>query len=147
MTMVGHDGLERVAIGSAQIKARFGVEVQIADGSSEDRKSALLEKAQAVVCAGKAGVRILTSSQIAAAKSLLVAADANAVPPSGIEGLDLFALGTPIGDAAALGVGPLALGNTKYRTELGLFQRMIAADTVVRYDFRDAFALAREFNV
>ena len=46
-----------------------------------------------------------------------------------------------------LGVGPLALGNTKYKTESGLFQRMIASDKVVRYDFRDAFALAREINV
>lgn len=146
VTLVGHDGLERVAKSAEQIKTRFGVEVGLADGSSEERKTALVKEAQAVICAGKAGVRILTTAQIAAAKDLLVAADANAVPPAGIEGLDLFADGVPIGATAVLGVGPLALGNTKYKAESGLFQRMIAADKVVRFDFRDAFALAREIN-
>jgi methylene-tetrahydromethanopterin dehydrogenase len=147
VTLVGHDGLARVSIGAAQIQARFGVEVHTADGSTEPRKSALVESAQLIICAGKAGVRILTEAQIGAAKTLLVVADANAVPPSGIEGLDLFAMGMPIGATAVLGVGPLALGDTKYKTESGLFQRMIAASQVVRYDFRDAFALARQFNV
>jgi len=145
-TLVGYDGLERVANAAAQIKARFGVDVQVADGSSEDKKSALVMGAQAIVCAGRAGVRVLTSAQIAAAAELLVAADANAVPPSGIEGLDAFAMGEPIGSSSALGIGPLALGDTKYKTESGLFQRMIAATQVVRFDFRDAFALAREFH-
>jgi methylene-tetrahydromethanopterin dehydrogenase len=147
VTLAGHDGLERVAKSANQIKARFGVEVRIADGSAEDKKSALVKAAQAIICAGRAGVRILTSAQIAAAKNLLVAADANAVPPAGIEGLDPFANGTPIGAAAALGVGPLALGNTKYKAESGLFQQMIAAKKVVRFDFRDAFAMAREIHV
>jgi methylene-tetrahydromethanopterin dehydrogenase len=147
VTLVGHDGLERVTISAAQIKARFGIKVQVADGSTEDKKSTLVKEAQAIICAGRAGVRVLTSTQIAAAKDLLVAADANAVPPSGVEGLELFANGTPIGPAAVLGVGPLALGNTKYKAESGLFQRMIAAKKVVCFDFRDAFALAREIHV
>jgi methylene-tetrahydromethanopterin dehydrogenase len=147
VTWVGYDGVTRVANSAAQIKLRFGVDVQVADGSTAQQKSALVEAAQLIICAGRAGVRVLTAEQIAAAKNLLVVADANAVPPSGIEGLDSFAMGTPIGATSVLGVGPLALGDTKYKTESGLFQRMIAAKQVVRYDFRDAFALAREFNV
>jgi methylene-tetrahydromethanopterin dehydrogenase len=147
VTLVGHDGLERVTKSAAQIKARFGVEVQVADGSSQDRKSIVVAETQAIICAGRAGVRVLTSAQIKTAENLLVAADANAVPPAGIEGLELFADGTPIGAGSALGVGPLAVGNTKYKTESGLFQRMIAAAKVVRFDFRDAFALAREIHV
>jgi methylene-tetrahydromethanopterin dehydrogenase len=146
VTLVGHDGLNRVARSAEQVKTRFGVDVQIADGSTEEQKGVLVKDAQALICAGRAGVRILDAAQIGAAKDLLVAADANAVPPAGIEGLDLFAEGSPIGSAAVLGIGPLALGNTKYKAESGLFQRMIAADKVVRFDFRDAFTLAREIN-
>jgi methylene-tetrahydromethanopterin dehydrogenase len=146
VTLVGHDGVSRVQTGASQIKARFGVEVQAADGSDPDKKVVLLESAEAIVSAGKAGVQVLTIRQVEAAKHLLVAADANAVPPSGIEGLDPFASGTPLGSAGASGIGPLALGDTKYKTESGLFQRMIAANKAVRFDFRDAFALAREFN-
>lgn len=147
VTLVGYDGLDRVSKGAAQIKARFGVEVQAADGSNDDKKAALVRSAEAIVCAGRAGVRVLTSAQTASAESLLVAADVNAVAPSGIEGLDLFAMGAPIGSGPALGVGPLALGDTKYKTESKLFQQMIAAIEVVRFDFRDAFARAREFHV
>ena len=147
VTLVGHDGLARVSVGAAQIAARFGVEVETADGSTEERKSSVVEAAELIICAGRAGVCILTAAQIAAARDLLVVADANAVPPAGVEGLEPFAFGMPLGGGAALGVGAYALGDTKYKTESGLFQRMIAASKVVRYDFRDAFALARELNV
>lgn len=146
VTLIGHDGIGRVTASAAQIKERFGVAVAVADGSIEEKKVAILKEAQAVICAGRAGVRILTLAQITGAEHLLVAADANAVPPSGIEGLDLFANGGAIGSTTVSGVGPLALGNTKYKAESGLFQRMIAADKVVRFDFRDAFALAREIH-
>ena len=147
VTLVGYDGLRRVIARAAEIRARFGVDVGAADGSGEDQNSAIAKAAQAVFCAGKAGVRILTGGQIAAAKDLLVATDVNAVPPSGIEGLDLFASGVEIGSSRVLGIGPLAIGNIKYKTESGLFRRMIAADRPVRFDFREAFALARELNV
>jgi methylene-tetrahydromethanopterin dehydrogenase len=147
VTLVGHDGVERVMKSAAQIKSRFKVDVQAADGSTPERKLAIVTQAQAIICAGRAGVRILTAAQIDAAKNLLVAADANAVPPSGIEGLSSSANGVPIGASGALGVGPLALGNTKYKTEFQLFQRMTTASKVVRFDFRDAFALAREIHV
>lgn len=146
VTLAGHDGVARVGASAAQIKVRFGVEVAIADGSSELKKTALVKGAQAILCAGKAGVRILDAAQVAAAAELLVAADANAVPPAGIEGLALFADGAPLGTGAALGIGPLALGNTKYKAEAGLFKRMIEAAKPVRFDFRDAFALAREIR-
>jgi len=147
VTLVGYDGLERVIARAAEIKARFGVDAHVADGSGEDKNSAIVKGAQAVFCAGRAGVRVLTSAQIAAANDLLVAADVNAVPPSGIEGLDVFANGVEIGSSRVLGVGPLAIGNVKYKTESGLFRRMITAERPVRFDFREAFVLARELNV
>ncbi|HWX13315.1 MAG TPA: methylenetetrahydromethanopterin dehydrogenase, partial [Methylocella sp.] len=43
-----------------------------------------------------------------------------------------------------LGLGPLAIGDVKYKTESGLFQRMASSSKAVSFDFRDAFALARE---
>jgi methylene-tetrahydromethanopterin dehydrogenase len=46
-----------------------------------------------------------------------------------------------------VGLGPLAIGNIKYKTEFGLFQKMIAVTKPVQFDFRDAFVLARELNV
>ena len=50
--------------------------------------------------------------------------------------------GAPLPGCNALGVGPLAIGDVKYKTE-GLFKRMIAGPEPSSYDFRDAFQLAQ----
>ena len=146
VTLVGYDGIKRVSDAAREIKARFGVEVRAADGSDEGKKAAILAEAEAAFCAGRAGVRILSAAQLASARRLLVVTDVNAVPPSGVEGLDMMANGAQLTPHGALGIGPLAIGNVKYKTEFGLFQKMIAATKPVSFDFRDAFQLARELN-
>jgi methylene-tetrahydromethanopterin dehydrogenase len=146
VTLVGYDGIKRVSESAKEIKARFDVEVAAADGSDDARKVGILESAEAAFCAGRAGVQIISAAQLAAAKSLLVAADVNAVPPAGVEGLDVMANGAEISPHGTLGIGPLAIGNIKYKTESGLFRRMIEAEKAVTLDFRDAFRLARELN-
>lgn len=146
VTLVGYDGVKRVGDAAKEIKARFDVDVRAADGSDDQKKSAILADSEAALCAGRAGVAILSKSQIAAAKNLVIAADVNAVPPPGVEGLDMQANGQELTSHGTLGLGPLAIGNVKYKTEFGLFQKMIAATKPVQLDFRDAFALARELN-
>jgi methylene-tetrahydromethanopterin dehydrogenase len=146
VTLVGYDGPKRVGDAAREIKARFEADVRAADGSDDAKKAGILAESEAALCAGRAGVRILSGAQLAAAKRLLIVADVNAVPPSGVEGLDMMANGTELTAHGTLGVGPLAIGNIKYKTESGLFQRMIAATKPVSYDFRDAFRLARELN-
>jgi methylene-tetrahydromethanopterin dehydrogenase len=145
VTLVGYDGIQRVSDAATEIKARFGATVHAADGSDDGRKAAILSDAEAIFAAGRAGVQILTGAQTAAAKNLLIAADINAVPPSGIEGLAANANGDALaGDA--LGIGALAVGGIKYKTEFGLFKTMIEAAKPVAFDFRDAFAFARELH-
>jgi methylene-tetrahydromethanopterin dehydrogenase len=146
VTLVGYDGVKRVSDAAREIKTRFQVDVRAADGSDDAKKADILAQAEAALCAGRAGVRILSSAQLAQAKRLLIAADVNAVPPSGVEGLDMMANGVELTPHGTLGVGPLAIGNIKYKTESGLFQRMIAATKPVTFDFRDAFQRARELN-
>ena len=146
VTIVGYDGIKRVTDSAKEMKARFNVEVQPADGSDDAKKSAILNDNEAVLCAGRAGVQILSKAQLDGAKKLLIAADVNAVPPPGVEGLGVQANGNPLTPNGAVGLGPLAIGNIKYKTEFGLFQKMIAATKPVQFDFRDAFVLARELN-
>jgi methylene-tetrahydromethanopterin dehydrogenase len=104
----------------------------------------LLGNAQVALCAGRAGVEIIGADLLKASPGLLAVADVNAVPPLGVAGLDLFADGTKIGAGATVGIGALAIGQTKYRTEFGLFRRMIESSKPLTLDFRDAFVLARE---
>lgn len=146
VTLVGYDGIQRVSNAAAEIKSRFNADVRAADGSDDAKKSAILAQTEAALCAGRAGTMILSKAQLAAANQLLIAADVNAVPPPGVEGLDMEANASELTPNGALGLGPLTVGNIKYKTESGLFQKMIAAAKPVLFDFRDAFALARALN-
>jgi methylene-tetrahydromethanopterin dehydrogenase len=73
-----------------------------------------------------------------------VVADVNAVPPSGIEGAEVQAAGEPLAGGRVAAIGALTVGNVKYQTEAGLFQRMLKAQTPLVLDFRDAYELAVE---
>ncbi|MGH6959202.1 MAG: NAD(P)-dependent methylenetetrahydromethanopterin dehydrogenase [Dongiaceae bacterium] len=143
-TLVGYDGSARVKELAEAAKTRFKVELGYVDGSSDTLKAAILQDAEVVFTAGRAGVQVLSSAQIKAAKRLKVAADINAVPPAGIEGIGVQDDGAAHGGTSAFGLGPLAIGALKYKVEAGLFHRMIETDKPLHLDFRDAFQLARE---
>ncbi|MFZ0073144.1 MAG: NAD(P)-dependent methylenetetrahydromethanopterin dehydrogenase, partial [Xanthobacteraceae bacterium] len=96
VTLVGYDGVKRVSDSARDIKARFGVDLAAADGSTDAKKAEILRSAQVALCAGRAGIRILSAEQLAAADQLLVVADVNAVPPAGVEGLDMMANGAEL---------------------------------------------------
>jgi methylene-tetrahydromethanopterin dehydrogenase len=144
VVLAGHDGSTRVEQEAAEIAGRFGVTVSGADASTEALKGTLLRDAEVAFCCGRAGVQILSSDLLRSAPGLLVVADVNAVPPLGVEGLDVQASGVTLAGSNALGLGALAIGHVKYRTEFGLFRRMIESDRPVTFDFRDAFAFARD---
>jgi methylene-tetrahydromethanopterin dehydrogenase len=141
--LAGYDGPERVQAKAADMKKRFGVDVHAVDASSEQKKAAALVGMEVIFCAAAAGKQIVSKELLATAKSLILAADVNAVPPAGVEGLELKADGIAF-SGSVLGLGPLAIGDIKYKTESGLFQRMATSSKAVSFDFRDAFTLARE---
>ena len=151
VTLVGYDGEARVKAAAEDARTRFDVSVDYADGSSDALKAGLAAEAEVVLCAGRAGVQVLSEAHLAGAAKLLVAADVNAVPPAGVAGLDVQADATPLPgtkgpEPGSLGVGALTIGGVKYGVESGLFRRMIESDDPLVLDFRDAFALARELS-
>jgi methylene-tetrahydromethanopterin dehydrogenase len=143
-TLIGYDGPERVGKFSEEAKARFGVDVAYADGSTEEQKTELARDADIIFAAGPAGRRLLSLDQLKQAKHLLVATDVNAVPPAGVEGVGVNDDAKPIPGTDAVGIGALAVGNVKYKTEAGLFKQMIEAEKPLYLDFRDAYALAQK---
>ena len=144
VTVAGYSGLERVTKLAEEMCQRFNIKVTPADGSSSDQVRALLLQHEIALCAARAGVQVLSKSDLEAAKNLLIAADVNAVPPLGVEGCGLHDMGVTISSHGALGIGALAIGNVKYGTESGLFKQMVTADKPLCLDFRHAFALARK---
>lgn len=143
--LVSHMGTGFARQKADEYNARYGTHLMPADCSTDASTRALLKEADIVIGAAKAGVRVLTAAQLATAGRLLVAADVNAVPPSGIEGIDVNDLGTPVAATPrpAVGLGALAIGDIKYKVHTELFRAMYAATQPVYLEFRAAFEVAR----
>jgi methylene-tetrahydromethanopterin dehydrogenase len=88
VTLAGYDGAARVERAAQEIKTRFDAALKAADASTPEKIGALLQKNEVALCAGRAGVQILSEAGVKAADNLLIAADVNAVPPPGVAGLD-----------------------------------------------------------
>jgi methylene-tetrahydromethanopterin dehydrogenase len=142
--MVAHDTLEPLIQSAAMASEFFDAEILPVEGQSEPAKARILRESDVIFTCGPAGVNIITRKLLARAPNLLVAADVNAVPPYGVEGVDIFMNGVPLPGSSTLGVGALAIGDIKYKTQAGLFKRMLEEKKPLALDFRDAFALARE---
>ena len=143
-TLIGYDGPDRVRKLAQEANARFSVNIAHADGSTEEQKEELVRGADVIFAAGPAGKRLITLDQMKQAKHLRVVTDVNAVPPSGVEGVGVNDNATPIPGISAIGIGALAVGNIKYKTEAGLFKEMIETEKPLYLDFRDAYALAQK---
>ena len=86
-------------------------------------------EAEVIFAAGPAGRRIADARpRLKQAKRLMVVADVNAVPPAGVEGVGVNDNAKPIAGHEAVGIGALAVGNIKYKTEAGLFKEMIEGE-------------------
>ena len=141
--LVAHRGVERVIKNAEISKARFGVDLEAVNGETVDQKRDIIMNAEVIFAAAAAGVQVVSKEHKELAHKLLVIADVNAVPPPGVEGMDLFMDGAPLGGCNALGVGPLAIGDIKYKTESGLFKQMLDSKEPLSLDFRHAYALAK----
>jgi len=144
--LVAHRGVDRVIKSAAVSKERFGVDLEPTPGETPEQKREIIENAEVIFAAAAAGVQVISKEQKEYAKNLLVVADVNAVPPPGVEGMELFMDGAPLPDCNALGVGPLAIGDIKYKTESGLFKQMMSSKEALTLDFRHAFTLARQLT-
>jgi methylene-tetrahydromethanopterin dehydrogenase len=142
VNMIGYDGPTRVKALAARAKERFGVDLAASDGSSDALKVGAIESVDVILCAGRAGVQVLSGAQLSQANNLKVAADVNAVPPAGIEGVGAQDDGVAL--EGGVGIGALAVGAVKYKVQSGLFRKMIETEKPLFLDFRDAFSLARE---
>jgi len=143
-TLIGYDGPDRVRKLAEEANARFSVNIGYADGSTEEQKEELVRGADIIFAAGPAGKRLITLDQMKQAKHLRVVTDVNAVPPSGVEGVGVNDNATPIPGVNAVGIGALAVGNIKYKTEAGLFKEMIETEKPIYLDFREAYAFAQK---
>jgi methylene-tetrahydromethanopterin dehydrogenase len=147
VVLVSYRGTEVGDEIAEQYNRRFRVEMEGGDNSSTEAVLAFMPLADIVIGASKAGIRLLSALQIECAERLIVAADANAVPPLGIEGIGVYDNGKVLDTTPkkAVGIGALAIGNLKYKVHHRLFRMMIEAEKPMYVDHTVAFEVARQF--
>ncbi|MEX2523468.1 MAG: NAD(P)-dependent methylenetetrahydromethanopterin dehydrogenase [Gammaproteobacteria bacterium] len=144
--LLSHRGKEVAAATTREYNARNNVEMKAVSAGTEEEVEEILSGAEIIFGAAKAGIRVVNRKQLAQAQRLLVAADVNAVPPSGIEGIDVNDKAKPLETASgkAVGIGALAVGDVKYKVHRGLFEMMMNGEEPCYLDHREAFKKARE---
>jgi methylene-tetrahydromethanopterin dehydrogenase len=146
-TIVDHFSIDTALEFAKEAKERYDVDLRATTAASDADKARLVAKADIVFCTAKAGVQVLNASVLEDAKQLKVVGDVNAVPPLGIEGVELMDMGVPLKHAThcpdAVGIGALAVGNVKYKLQHELLKQTIEEDAVY-LDFRNSFEGARK---
>ncbi len=137
------DKADRVA---ALCSHSFGADLSGIKGDANEHKGAQIATADVIFATAKAGVQVLSGEDIAAAKQLKVVADVNAVPPAGIEGVDVKDDGAPLPGSVsgAVAIGALTVGNIKYHAQHHLLKRMKESDEPLYLHFQHAFDWAME---
>lgn len=118
------------------------IQLRVVDGSNEAAKMAVLQQVSVALCATPAGVRVLETAHLKDSTTLKVVADVNAVPPSGIAGVDPFSDGVMIADTQIACFGALAIGQLKYVTQHQLLAQMLASQTPLHIDYHQAYDYA-----
>ncbi len=144
--LVSNRGTAQAAAAAEVVNRRFDVALRGADSGSPAALVEVLAGADIIFNTAKAGARVVAADALARTQNLLVAIDANAVPPAGIEGIKLKDNGVALAtaDNIGVGVGALAVGDVKYRVHTGLLTRMYEAKEPLYLAYDAAFELARD---
>jgi methylene-tetrahydromethanopterin dehydrogenase len=142
-TLAGAEARRAAERATASAKARYGVDLAVAQAASPGEAAAALRDAEVVLATAKAGVQVLPRAVLDALPAVRLAADVNAVPPAGVEGLDARADLLDLTPRAA-GIGALAVGDLKMKVELDLMRRLLdETDRGRVLDHRAALEAAR----
>ncbi len=142
-TIVGYDGIANVRKKAEEYKSRFGVDITPGDGSTDELNSSYLPDADIIFCAARAGTQVISKDQLKLAKRTQILADVNAVPPAGLEGINLKDDDSKH-SCGALSIGPLTSGDIKVKTQYKMFEKMCSTETPLYLNFDEALVTARE---
>src|SRR6202011_6254739 len=122
------------------IHARFGIVVQAVEAPTNAERGAAIEGAQIVLATGAAGITLLNEKQWQDSAALELAADANASPPAGIEGVGLNDRG--VLKHGKLLFGSLGFGALKLALHRACISRLFEQNDLL-LDAEEIYAIAK----
>ena len=111
------------------IGVRFDVEVEAVALADPSRLPQVLDGAEILLNSGPAGVQMVSRSAWTAAKSLKVAVDLNAVPPLGLEGVDVNDAGEK--REGVVVYGAFGVGNFKTKLHKACIAKLFTRNDLV----------------
>jgi methylene-tetrahydromethanopterin dehydrogenase len=141
--LLGSRTMARAEAAARDVKELFGgaAEPRATPGAQETEQ--LAAEADLLLATGAAGVRFLSSAQVAALRGPKILADVNAVPPSGVEGLEAKDDDRELAPGI-FGLGALALGALKSKIEASLLRDLATSEKPLLVDAAAAGARAAE---
>ncbi len=140
-------GKKVAQIVAEEYNSRFAIKMQGVDYGSDKALLSLLEKSDIMINTAKAGLQVLNKSQLKQASKLIVAADVNAIPPLGIEGIELNDMGKELDFTPnkTVGFGAMTIGCIKNKVHSQMFEMMRTTDKPLYLGHEEAFEIAREY--
>jgi hypothetical protein len=126
-----------------RITQRFGGAVRAVTLSDSAQAASLLEGAELLLNAGPAGVRLVPHSSWANRAGLRAAADLNAVPPLGVEGIEVMDDGVLREGVTVFGA--LGVGNLKMKIHKACIARLFEQNDLV-LDAETIIEIARKLS-
>ncbi len=125
-----------------EIGEKAGGAITGAQMGTVEEKTPILKGVDLILATAKAGVEILSQSVLEALPPGKVVGDVNAVPPSGVAGLD------PQDDLKEIapgirGIGALAFGVLKYDVEMEMLETIMTSKEFMDLDDTSAMEIAR----
>ena len=111
------------------ISARFNVQVEATTMNDPAMLPKLCDGVEVLLNSGPAGVQMVPQSVWTAAKSLKIAVDLNAVPPLGIEGVEVNDAGATRNDVVVFGA--FGVGNFKTKLHKACVARLFTRNDLV----------------
>lgn len=111
------------------LQKRFGGAVRAVTMTDSSQAAGVLEGAELLLSAGPAGVTLVPKSAWAGRQGLRAAADVNAVPPAGIEGIEATDSGT-VRDGVTV-FGALGVGGLKMKIHKACIARLFEQNDLV----------------
>jgi hypothetical protein len=123
------------------ISARFSVQVEAVTLNDPSGLPDLLQDVEVLLNSGPAGVQMVPRGAWSRARSLKIAVDLNAVPPLGIEGIEVDDEGEQRGNVVAFGA--FGVGNFKTKLHKACVARLFTRNDLV-LDAEEIAEIARE---
>jgi hypothetical protein len=115
--------------------------VKVVEVSKPEQTAASVKDAEIILAAGAGGIQLLSASDIAKASKCKIVGDINAIKPLGVEGLG------PNDDKemkpGVWGIGALAIGKLKIKTEMEMIKRATAEPSGL-FDYAIAYTIAKD---